>query len=222
MPYARDEFGPVARDLASRGFAVWNMEYRRLGEPGGGWPGTLKDIVAGIDHLANLVAEGSDLDLSRVVVAGHSAGGHLAVWSSTRRLNDDPLQRPVRVHPTAVAGLAPILDLPRTFSLNAGNGAVAELLGGSPDQYPDRYAAASPMSLLPLGVNQLILHGGSDEALPVQMARDYSTAAGAAGDNVQFTELPSAGHMDYLDPRSEAHTILCDWLIRIAGGSRRP
>ncbi len=212
MPYSRDEFGPVSRDLASHGFAVWNLEYRRLGEPGAGWPGTFQDIAAGIDYLIHIAAEGSNLDLSRVVVVGHSAGGHLALWNGACRPKTGPLHLAAKVRPIAVAGLAAVLDLSLTYSLNSGNGAVAALLGGSPDEYPDRYATSSPAALLPLGVSQLILHGGRDEALPIAMARDYATAARAAGDTVQFTALPAAGHMDYLDPHSEAHSVLCHWL----------
>jgi pimeloyl-ACP methyl ester carboxylesterase len=171
--------------------------------------------------LADLSADGTDLDLDRVVVAGHSSGGHLAFWNLARPPKDGPLHRPVRVHPRAVAGLAAILDLPRAFSLDSGDGAVAALLGGPPDQHPDRYAAASPMALLPLGVGQLILHGGRDEALPIALARDYVAAARASGDNVEFTELPLAGHMDYLDPHSEAHALFCAWLARITTAAVR-
>ena len=156
MPYGRDEFSPVARDLASRGFAVWNLEYRRLGSPEGGWPGTLQGVAAGIDHLAKLVAEGTELDLSRV------------------------------------------------------------------DQQPTRYAAASPIALLPIGVNQLIVHGAADEALPIEITRDYVQAAKAAEDSVQFSELPGASHMDYLDPGSEAHTTLCRWLEQHADTAALP
>jgi acetyl esterase/lipase len=107
------------------------------------------------------------------------------------------------------------VDLARAFSLGAGDSAVAAFLEGSPHQQPARYAAASPIALLPLGVNQLIVHGGMDEVLPVEMARDYVQAARAAGDNVQFPELPRAGHMDFLDPRSDAHATLCAWLEQL-------
>ena len=214
MPYGRDEFDPVARDLASRNFAVWNLEYRRLGEPEGGWPGTFQDVAAGIDHLASLVAEGIELDLGRVVVVGHSAGGHLALWSSARDHRQTPLRTPVRVRPAGAVGLAAVANLARTFSLGSGNSAVGALLGGSPSQYSARYAAVSPIAMLPLGVNQLIVHGGMDQALPVEISREYVQAARAAGDNVQFSELPRAGHMDFLDPGSDAHTTLCAWLAQ--------
>jgi acetyl esterase/lipase len=219
MPYGRDEFGPVARDLTSRGFAVWNLEYRRLGAPAGGWPGTFHDVAAGIDHLANLVAAGTDLDLSRVIVVGHSAGGHLALWSAARDSKQSVLRKPTRVQPAAAAGLAAIVDLVRTFALSAGNGAVNELLGGSPGQQPARYATASPIALLPLGVPHLILHGTADEALPVETAREYVRAAKAAGDSVQFFELPHAAHMEYLDTNSEAHSTLCRWLEQFRGSA---
>jgi acetyl esterase/lipase len=212
MPHGRDEFDPVARDIAARGFAVWNLEYRRLGAPGGGWPETLQDVAAGIDHLAMVVAEGTALDLNRVTVVGHSAGGHLALWSAARTDKRGTLRVPTRVRPVAAAGLAAVVDLARAHALSVGNGAVGELLEGSPDQQPIRYAAASPIALLPLGVSQLIIHGGADEALPIEVARNYAQVAQAAGDSIQFSELPAAGHMDYLDPSSEAHSTLCRWL----------
>lgn len=215
VPHGRDQFTRVAQALASRGFAVWNLEYRRLGAPGGGWPGTFHDVAAGIDHLASLVAGGVGLDIGRVVVVGHSAGGHLALWAAARGGPRGVLRTPAHVRPAAAAGLAPIVDLARVFALGAGNGAAAELFGGSPHEQPDRYAAASPMAMLPLGVRHLILHGTEDEALPVEMIRDYVHAARAAGDDVQFDELPHAGHMDYLDPRSDAHGTLCRWLDRV-------
>jgi len=110
--------------------------------------------------------------------------------------------------------LAAVANLARTFFLGSGNSAVGALLGGSPSQQPVRYAAASPIAMLPLGVNQLIVHGGMDQALPVEISREYVQAARAAGDHVQFSELPGAGHMDFLDPGSDAHTTLCAWLAQ--------
>jgi len=216
MPYGRDEFDPVARDLASRNFAVWNLEYRRMGEPGGGWPGTFQDVAAGIDHLASLVGEGIELDLGRVVVVGHSAGGHLALWSSAQNHKQSPLHTPVRVRPAGAVGLAAVVDLARTSSLCSGDCAVVAFLDGSPSQQSVRYAVTSPIAMLPLGVNQLIVHGGMDETLPVEIAREYVQAARAAGDSVQFSELPRAGHMDFLDPRSDAHATLCAWLEQLS------
>jgi acetyl esterase/lipase len=201
---------PIAEDLASRGFAVWNLEYRRLGAPGGGWPGTLEDAAAGIEHLVKLAADGIALDLDRIVVIGHSAGGHLAFWCSARRRPRGAT--PTRVRIAAAVGLAPIADLARAYDLGVGGAVVAELLGGPPAEAPDRCRAASPMELLPLGTPQLVLHGTADDAVPIELSRRYARAAAAAGDPVELVELAGAGHMDFLDPGSAAHATLCRWL----------
>lgn len=205
MPYGRDQMTAVAEDLAARGFAVWNLEYRRLGSEGAGFPGTMDDVDAGIDHLAKLPALGFDLDLDRVIVAGHSAGGHLALWAGGRAPS-----RAVRVR--AVAGLAPIADLDRAYVLRVGGEVVAELLGGTPAEHPDRLRAASPIQRLPLGVRQLILHGSDDAAVPIELSRRYARAAEAKGDRVELIELPATGHMEFLDPATEAHAAFCRWL----------
>jgi len=217
LPYGRDQLDAVARDLARRGFAAWNLEYRRVGEVGAGWPGTFEDVAAGIDHLATLAVEGAELDLGRVIVAGHSAGGQLALWAAARGGERRVPRGPARVRVAAAAAQAAILDLPRAFAAGAGRGAVRLLLGGAPAEQSARYAAASPAALLPLGVPHLVLHGAADEALPVEGARDYARAATAAGDAVRYRELPRAGHMDYVDPESEAHAALCEWLHEVAG-----
>jgi acetyl esterase/lipase len=204
MPYGREPLDAVARDLARRGYAVWNFGYRRLGAPGGGWPGTFDDVAAGIEHLAALAAEGADLDLARVTVVGHSAGGHLALWSATRRSG--------RVRIAAVVGLAPIADLERAHVLRLGDGAVEALLGGTPARVPERLRAASPLCALPLGVPQTILHGVDDDAVPIALSRGYATAAREAGDAVELVELAHTGHMEFLDPASAAHAALCERL----------
>ncbi len=210
MPYGRDQMTVVAADLVSRGFAVWNLEYRRLGQPQAGWPGTMDDVAAGIDHLARLSTEGADLDLSRVTVVGHSAGGHLALSAAARhRPGEAPAPR-VRVQ--AAVGLAPIADLARAYEMKVGGEVVAEFLGGPPAVYPDRCRTASPIERLPLGVRQLILHGTADEAVPIELSRRYARAATAAGDDVTLIELHGLGHMEYLEPRSEAHATLRGWL----------
>lgn len=216
MPYGREQMTEVARDLAQRGFAVWNLEYRRLGAAGGGWPGTFDDVVTGIGHLAAFAADGIALDLRRVAVVGHSAGGHLALWSVTREAMRRHGRR-TAVQVVGVVGQAPVADLERAHALGLGRGAVAELLGGGPDEYPERYEAGSPRAMLPLGVRQLILHGTRDEAIPVGHSRAYCEAAFDAGDRVELTELPGAGHMDFLDPASEAHDALCAWLAGVLG-----
>ncbi len=209
--YGRDQMTAVADDLASRGFAAWNLEYRRLGTPGAGWPATMDDVFTGIDHLTRLSAGGVDLDLGRVMVVGHSAGGHLALWVAGRQGARSAHPPAVRV--LAAAGLAPVADLARAYALGVGGAVVAELLGGPPREHPERWRAASPMEMLPLRVRQLVLHGTADDMVPIDLSRQYARAARAAGDALDFVELPEAGHMDYLDTKSEAHATLCRWLL---------
>jgi acetyl esterase/lipase len=205
MPHGRDQMSRVAEALVSQGIAAWNLGYRRLGAPGGGWPGTLEDAAAGISHLTRLPAEGLDLDLDRVVVVGHSAGGHLALWAARSALT--------RIRVAAVVGLAPITDLARAFAERLGGGAVAELVGGSPDQVARRYLEASPSRRLPLSVRQLILHGDADCAVPVAHSRDYVRAARAAGDDVELAELVGHGHMEFLDPAGAAFETMLGWVL---------
>ncbi|HUL18334.1 MAG TPA: alpha/beta hydrolase [Steroidobacteraceae bacterium] len=212
MPYGRDQFSAVAQDLRNRGFAVWNLEYRRLGAPGGGWPGTFDDVLRGIEHLGLLCAQGAGLDLSRVAVVGHSAGGHLALWSAARQRVDQSkgLTAPVKIR--AVAGLAPVADLVQAHLRGLGGGAVEELLGGSPAKVPERYAAASPRMMLPLLVPQLIIHGTEDTAVPIEFSHSYVRAARDAGDDADLLELSGVGHKEFLESASTAHSRLCHWL----------
>lgn len=195
--------GHVCAALAAMGVATWNVEYRRLGQPGGGWPGTLRDVAAAADHLGEL-GRMYPLDLGRVVAVGHSAGGQLALWlagqtrphaESTPR---DGIPRPLR----GVAALAAVCDLRQAWNLRLSGGVVSELLGGTPEQVPERYADASPTALLPLGVSQILLHGTADATVPFTLSEDYKRAAAAAGDDAQLVPLAGAGHFELIDPRS--------------------
>lgn len=204
---------PLCRDLAARGWAAWNVEYRRVGfRAGGGWPATFADVAAAIDHLAVLERE-LPLDLGRVVTIGHSAGGHLALWAAARPglPAGAPGARPVVpvTHAVAQAGVS---DLEEAARLELGGGAVRRLLGGLPAERPEPYALGSPLARLPLGVPQLLVHGEEDDTVPVALSRRYAEAAGAAGDEVDLVTLPGAGHFEHLDPGSEAWKIVTDWL----------
>ena len=212
--YRRDQLIAIADDLVGRGFAVWNLEYRGIGA-GGGWPGTLLDVAAGIDHLAALAAHGQDLDLTRVITVGHSAGGQLALWAAARERASAPgLGGAARVRIRAAVGLAAVADLVEGHRLDLGRGVVGQFLGGAPAERPERYRAASPRALLPLGVPQLLIHGTADDTVPVEIARGYAAAAQAAGDRVTLEELTGGGHFEFLDPDSQAHARLCRWLAR--------
>jgi acetyl esterase/lipase len=196
-----DLMDAVCVDLAARGIAAWNVEYRRVGQ-GGGWPMSLIDVGAATD-LLDLLAARHPLDLSRVVAVGHSAGGHLALWTAARhRLpagapGSDPV---VRV--SSVLVLAGICDLREGFRQGTCDHAVYELLGGPPDAVPDRYAHASPAELLPLGVPQVLVHGGADVDVDPSITDGYVTRARTAGDSVTDVRLEGFDHMDLIDPRS--------------------
>jgi acetyl esterase/lipase len=212
MPYARDHIAPIAVDLAERGFAVWNLEYRRVGTAGGGWPGTLQDVGAGIDHLATLAEDGAPIDLDRITIVGHSAGGHLALWCALKDSGVGDGFQPRRVRVALAVGLAAVADLALAHELRCGNGAVENFLGGSPRQVAARYRSTSPAEMLPIGVKQLLVHGSIDVDVPVVISRRYAAAARAAGDDVSFIELADADHMDFIDPSSDAHAAWCSRL----------
>lgn len=205
--YDRAHTGPLSAALAEEGFAVCAPEYRRVGQPGGGWPGTLNDVAAAVDLLPALVAEaaGGRVDPSRVVLAGHSAGGHLALWAAARhRLPSGHRWRVPQPTARGVVGLAAVCDLAAGFEQNLGVGAVAALMGGGPARYPDRYRAADPAGLLPTGVTVRLVHGSMDDTVPCPMSRDYATGALSAGDDAGCCVLPDVGHFEVIDPISAA------------------
>lgn len=212
MPYGRDQMTDIAHDLALQGYAVWNLEYRRLGASTSGWPGTFDDVITGIEHLAQLSANGADLDLSRVAVVGHSAGGQLALWAAAHLSAGRRNGVEHRVRIAAAVGQAALADLVRAYELEVGSSAITELLDGTPTEQFARYELASPRALLPLGIPQFVLHGTADDVVPIELARAYAQTARDAGDRVEFLELAGAGHMDYLNPSSNAHAALCTWL----------
>lgn len=198
--YDRTLMDALCADLAASGWAAWNLEYRRVGG-GGGWPATFDDVASGIDHLAEVPAP---LDRARVVAIGHSAGGHLALWAAAR-------DRP-GVGVTAAVGQAAVSDLAAVARMGLSDGAVEELLGGSPEQVPERYAAASPAQLLPLGVPVLLVHGAHDDTVPVSLSRDFQRAALAAGDACDLRIGGHDGHFEHIDPASGAWATVKRWL----------
>ncbi len=207
MPYDLTQMSAVARDLSAAGYVVWNLEYRRIGAPGGGFPGSLEDAASGIDHLAVLAGQFGQVDLRRVVAVGHSAGGHLALWAAGRPNG--------LVSLAGAAGLAPLADLENADELGLGRNSVTEFLDADGGEKRRRLREASPRHRLPAGVRQLILHGDDDEAVPVDLSRRYAAAAEAAGDDVDYVELVGGDHMAFLDPASVAHAALKAWLDQL-------
>ncbi|MFD0638095.1 alpha/beta hydrolase family protein [Catenulispora yoronensis] len=212
---------PLAEDLAARGIAAWNIDYRRVGDGGGGneWRVTLDDVSASLDQLGAVSGE-YPLDTDRTALIGHSAGGHLALWLSSE------------FQVSAVVAQAGVCDLYDAAHERLGLGssreglkvldvpAAVEFLGGTPEQVPDRYAVASPSALLPLETPLLLVHGGQDDRVPVGQARAFADAAREAGDEAELAEFPEMGHFEVLDPRHESWARTLQFLAqRLKGGS---
>ncbi len=201
-PWQRDLMDGAAADLAGRGYATWNVEYRRVGS-GGGWPATLADVAAAVDAVAGLAGD-HPVDPGRTLLLGHSAGGHLALWAAARdRLPEGAPGGDPMVPAVAAVALAPVADLATAHGAGLGDDAVDDFLRRGPDAGPERYAAASPSELLPLGVPQVLVHGTADDLVPVEHSRRYVAAASASGDDVSLVELPGADHFDLINPRSK-------------------
>jgi acetyl esterase/lipase len=197
--------------LAEDGVATWSIEYRRVGDPGGGWPGTFVDVAAAADHLRALAAE-YHLDMERVVAVGHSAGGHLALWLAGRhRLDDeDELRGATPLPLVGVVALAGIPDLEAYAGPTGCGSAVAPLLGGEPSKVEDRLRRTSPIELAPLGVPQVLIVGELDTIVPREQANRYEAVAGDGGDRVAVREIPGAGHFELVVPNGPAWSTVRD------------
>lgn len=196
-------FTRLADWLARQGVASWTIEYRRLGNDGGGWPGTFLDVGRATDALRD-IAKNAPLDPGRVYAAGHSAGGQLALWLAARgKLPADSAVRvadPLRIR--GVLGLGAITDLEtyRIGPADSCNASVDPLLGGSDREQPARYAQASPLRLLPLGVPQVFIHGALDPIVPLSGVNHYVDTARRAGDHASELLLPQSGHFETAVP----------------------
>ena len=213
---------PLAADLARRGYAAWNLEYRRLGAGpdsrggGGGWPMTFDDIAQGIDALADVAATGltahegsgrllprhpAPLDLARVSLVGHSAGGQLAMWAASRpSLPAGAVGAAPRVLATRVVALAPVTSLSRARAH------ADRLLGGAAEEQPVRWSQADPVRAGAPGVPVLVVHPTADETVPVARSREYAAATGC-----ELVETPGR-HRDPIDPTSRAWAAAASWL----------
>ena len=208
-----------AEALTETGMATWSLEYRRIDSPGGGWPNTFLDVAAGLDHLREL-AKDYDLDLERVVIIGHSSGGHLATWAAAR--HRIPASSPLySSDPLAVAGVVNIAgpaDLEPFRSVDnqvCGGDVIDRLVGGTPEEVPAHYAVTSPARMLPLGVAQRLLTGADDGAVPPQYGEDYAVRAREAGDDVQMQVIPNAGHFELVAPWSEVWPVVPEVVLSL-------
>jgi acetyl esterase/lipase len=202
------DLAPMGDALKKDGIATWNIEYRRLGQTGGGWPGTYLDVGNAIDHLRQ-IAPKYNLDLTRIVVLGHSAGGHLAMWSATRQRvsPNSPLYVPKPLPIRGIVNLAGTIDMTQNImhmESECKDAVVTGMLGGSPETVPDRYKQVSANFMLPLGVPQVLIWGERDNFIPRPLAEQYVRAAKKAGDRTQLILVPSVGHFETASPISSA------------------
>ncbi len=177
--------------LAARGMNTANLEYRRVGSPGGGWPGSFEDVRNAYRYLLQS-APGWGIRSVPALLVGHSAGGQLALCLAAH-------EKPV----TRCVSLAGVLDLRCAWELHLSNDAVVEYLGGTPEQAPEHYREASPLEL-PIEARQVVVHGLADEVVPADFSRDYAAAKQKRGEKVEFVPIPRARHMDVIDPGSTA------------------
>lgn len=229
--FERGVMRPLAEELVNLGYAVWNIDYRRVGDEGGGWPGTLVDVADAVDHLTTLADE-HGLALDQVVIIGHSAGSQLAFWAGSRPTSSNgPGSTPsstaagdlgpaatARVRAAALASLSGVLDLDMAATL-PDLGRLADLrratiafLGGTPEDVPERYAEASPIRRVPMRAPQLLLHGVDDEIVPVQLTSNYRDAAEAAGDKVMANLVDGVDHFDTASANKAWWSAVLSWL----------
>jgi len=202
--FGLDLMDDMSDTLTAAGVETWNIEYRRIGDTGGGFPGTLTDVGLAVDKLRDL-APTYHLDLERVITVGHSAGGHLGFWVAARhRLPPkDPLRGADPLPLSAAVALAGILNLTESLEHDVCIDYAAVLMNGMPEQIPGLYAVASPSELLPLGLRQTLIHGTDDPIVPLAMSDHYRDAARAAGDHqVSLKKVQGANHFDVIDPAS--------------------
>lgn len=205
--------------LRREGFATWSLEYRRVGNEGGGWPGTFLDVAAGADHLRKLASSHS-LDLARVVAVGHSAGGHLALSLAARHGLDRDSEIRGASDPLPLAGvvsLAGVTDLRRALREKVCDTMAAELVGGSPEDVASRYAEASPIERLPLGLPQRLVTGSLDDVVPPAFGDDYAAKARSMGDDAIHTGVEGAGHFEVIAPATAAFRVVLEALRELAG-----
>ncbi|MER7517175.1 alpha/beta hydrolase [Streptomyces sp. NPDC126499] len=226
-PYDRRHLTPFVDFLARRGFAVANVEYRRGGDiprqgatgpVAGRWPETFDDVAAALDAVAGLAAAHlPQADTRRIVLTGHSAGGHLALWAAARHVlpADSPWRLPAAPALRGVVALAPIAHFDRAVELGVCGGAVTELLGGE-EKYAARSALADPSLLLPTGIATTVVQGRDDIVVPAAVADAYVEAAAKAGETVGLTLLEDVGHFPLIDPAADACAVVAEEIAQLA------
>jgi acetyl esterase/lipase len=204
--YDLSHIGHLCAALTSQEVITCSIEYRRIGNPGGGWPGTFQDISRATCNILQTMSQDPRYDRTRTAILGHSAGGHLALWlaGSHRISKDSPLYSDKRQVVRSAVSLAGVSDLGLAWRQKLGRGIVTQLMGGTPEEYPDRYSAGSPIELLPTGARQVLVHGAADDTVPVSQSEAFVQRAKKLGDRSILVKLDRIGHYELIDPESEA------------------
>jgi acetyl esterase/lipase len=198
--------GHLCAALTAKGIATWNIEYRRVGNPGGGWPGTFEDIRSAYRYLPQ-IAKRYDFDSTRILVMGHSAGGQLALCLAA---HESSLKR--------VVSLAGVLDLQKAWEQHLSNDAVVAFLGGKPSDVTEHYREADPTQLaIDHATAQWLIHGAGDDTVPSYFSRQYAELKKTRGEDVHYTEISTASHFDLIDPRSTAWPTVENTVRRLLG-----
>lgn len=203
--FTADLMLPLVHDLRQRGWAVANVEYRRVGADGG-WPLTLRDVEAAVAAVREDAARRRED--GPVISVGHSVGGQLALLTASAV--------------DAVVALAPVTDIARTHAEHLGEGAAAPFMGATPEEAPEAYEAASPLHRLPVGRPVLVVHGPDDVRVPIDHTRSYVAAARAAGDDVELREPAGTGHRELIAPDQDLWPSVASWMSAVPPRRARP
>jgi len=217
--YDLKHIGSLCTALTNKGVVTCNLEYRRVGNSGGGWPGTFQDVSLATDHIVEIISSDPRVDIARAAVIGHSAGGHLAQWLASRHRvpKASPLHCAQKYRLVRAVSLAGVCDLRAAWKQRLGNGAVAKLMGGSPDQYPERFDAGSPIELLPAGTIQVLIHGTADTIVPASQSEKFVERAEQLGEQPSLVKLEGVGHFELIDPESDAWSTIVNAILPVLG-----
>jgi len=215
--YTISHTASLSNSLREAGLAVWSLEYRKSGDPGGVWPNTYLDIAQGIDFVEMLVENRQfPLDLNRVVVAGHSAGAYMALWAVSRHRipRSSVLFSPHPLKVRAAVALAGAGNMITLFEDGVCAPAVEDILGGTPDEHPSRYTESSPEFRLPLGERQILIIGEKDPIVPMKYVTSYFQKA-SGEDPVEMIVLPGAGHFEMIVPGTSEFSRVRDIITEL-------
>jgi acetyl esterase/lipase len=217
--YDLKHIGHLCAAFTGKGIITCNLEYRRLGNLGGGWPGTFQDVSLATDHVLDTISSDPRVDVARTAVIGHSAGGHLAQWLVAR--HRIPIASPIsgdqRHRLRRAISLAGVCDLRAAWKERLGNGVVAALMGGTPNQHPDRFDAGSPIELLPNGSKQVLVHGTADDIVPVSQSEKFVERAEQLGERPTLVKLNGIGHFELIDPESDVWSLIARAVLPVLG-----